>query len=132
MQILRRALEEPLRQLVINAGEDGSVVVQNVRRYQEEKKNLNIGYEVLSGEYVDMLEKGITDPAKVTRSALENAASIASMILTTEALITDIPEKEPAMPGGGPGMGGMDYSSKETLIIRRSAHSADLLIIRSD
>ncbi|MFL5735615.1 MAG: chaperonin GroEL [Chloroflexia bacterium] len=110
IQILRRALEEPLRQLVINAGEDGSVAVQNIRRYQIEQKNKNIGYEVLSGEYVDMLEKGITDPAKVTRSALENAASIASMILTTEALITDIPEKEPAMPGGGPGgMGGMDY-----------------------
>jgi len=110
VQILRRALEEPLRQLVINAGEDGSVAVQNIRRYQIERKNKNIGYEVLSGEYVDMLEKGITDPAKVTRSALENAASIASMILTTEALITDIPEKEPAMPGGGPGgMGGMDY-----------------------
>ena len=106
--ILRRALEEPLRQLAINAGEDGSVVVQNVRRYQIEKKNKNIGFEVLSGEYVDMLEKGITDPAKVTRSALENAASIASMILTTEALVSDIPEKEPAMPPGG-GMGGMDY-----------------------
>ncbi len=109
--ILRRALEEPLRQLAINAGEDGSVVVQNVRRLQKEKNDKNIGYEVLSDSYVDMLEKGITDPAKVTRSALENASSIAAMILTTEALITDIPEKEPAMPGGG-GMGGgmgMDY-----------------------
>jgi chaperonin GroEL len=111
VQIVRRALEEPLRQLAINAGEDGSVVVQNVRRLQEEKKNKNLGYEVLSGEYVDLLEKGITDPAKVVRSALENASSIAGMILTTEALITDIPEKEPAMPGGGGGMGmgGMDY-----------------------
>jgi chaperonin GroEL len=111
VQIVRRSLEEPLRQLAINAGEDGSVVVQNVRRLQEEKKSKNLGYEVLSGEYVDLLEKGITDPAKVVRSALENASSIASMILTTEALITDIPEKEPAMPGGGGGMGmgGMDY-----------------------
>ena len=110
VQILRRALEEPLRQLVANAGENGSVAIQNIRRYQAEKNNKNIAFEVMSGEYVDMLEKGITDPAKVTRSALENAASIASMILTTEALITDIPEKEPAMPPGGMGgMGGMDY-----------------------
>jgi chaperonin GroEL len=111
VQIVRRALEEPLRQLSINAGEDGSVVVQNVRRLQKEQKNPNLGFEVLTGEYVDLLEKGITDPAKVVRSALENASSIASMILTTEALITDIPEKEPAMPGGGMGGmgGGMDY-----------------------
>jgi len=107
VQIVRRSLEEPLRQLSINAGEDGSVVVQNVRRLQKEKKNPNLGYEVLSGEYVDLLEKGITDPAKVVRSALENASSIAAMILTTEALITDIPEKESAMPGGPGGMGGM-------------------------
>jgi len=85
------------------------VVVQNVRRLQTEKGNMNLGYEVLGNDYVDLLEKGITDPAKVVRSALENASSIASMILTTEALITDIPEKEPAMPAGGPGMGGMDY-----------------------
>ena len=105
--IVRRALEEPLRQLAINAGEDGSVVVQNVRRMQQEKNDTNYGYEVLSGEYVNLVEKGITDPAKVVRSALENASSISAMILTTEALITDIPEKEPAMPGGGPGMGGM-------------------------
>jgi chaperonin GroEL len=111
VQIVRRALEEPLRQLAINAGEDGSVVVQNVRRLQVEKNSKTLGYEVISNDYVDLLEKGITDPAKVVRSALENASSIASMILTTEALITDIPEKEPAMPGGGGGMGmgGMDY-----------------------
>jgi chaperonin GroEL len=109
--IVRRALEEPLRQLAINAGEDGSVVVQNVRRVQKEKNDTNFGYEVLSNDYVNLVEAGITDPAKVVRSALENASSIAAMILTTEALITDIPEKEPAMPGGGPGMGmgGMDY-----------------------
>ncbi len=109
VQIVRRALEEPLRQLAINAGEDGSVVVQNVLRLQKDQKNPNLGYEVLSNDYVDLLNMGITDPAKVVRSALENASSIASMILTTEALITDIPEREPAMPGGGPGMGGMDY-----------------------
>ncbi len=104
--IVRRALEEPLRQLAFNAGEDGSVVVQNVRRLQREQNNPNIGYEVLSGEYVDLVQKGITDPAKVVRSALENASSIASMILTTEALITDIPEEKPATPGMG---GGMEY-----------------------
>ena len=104
--IVRRALEEPLRQLAFNAGEDGSVVVQNVRRLQKEQNNPNIGYEVLSGEYVDLVQKGITDPAKVVRSALENASSIASMILTTEALITDIPEEKPATPGMG---GGMEY-----------------------
>jgi chaperonin GroEL len=111
VQIVKRALEEPLRQLAINAGEDGSVVVQNVRRVQKEKESANFGFEVLSGEYVNLLEKGITDPAKVVRSALENASSIASMILTTEALVTDIPEKESAMPGGPGmgGMGGMDY-----------------------
>jgi len=110
VQIVRRALEEPLRQLAINAGEDGSVVVQNVRRIQKEKNSTNFGYEVLSNDYVDLVAAGITDPAKVVRSALENASSIAAMILTTEALITDIPEKEPAMPAGGMGgMGGMDY-----------------------
>ncbi|MCL4487500.1 MAG: chaperonin GroEL [Chloroflexi bacterium] len=93
VQILRRALEEPLRQLAENAGQDGAVVVGDVRRLQREQSNPNIGFEVMSEEYGDMLEKGIIDPAKVVRSALENAASIAAMILTTEALITDIPEK---------------------------------------
>ncbi len=107
VQIVRRALEEPLRQLAINAGEDGSVVVQNVRRMQKEKDSTNFGFEVLSGDYVDLIKTGITDPAKVVRSALENASSIAAMILTTEALITDIPEKESGMPGGAGGMGGM-------------------------
>jgi chaperonin GroEL len=107
VQIVRRALEEPLRQLAINAGEDGSVVVQNVRRMQKEKDSTNFGFEVLSGDYVDLIKTGITDPAKVVRSALENASSIAAMILTTEALITDIPEKESSMPGGAGGMGGM-------------------------
>lgn len=100
IQILRRALEEPLRQLAENAGQDGAVIVQNVRREQKEKSNSNIGFDVLGEDYGDMVEKGIIDPAKVTRSALENAASIAAMILTTEALVTDIPEKEkaPAAP----------------------------------
>jgi len=101
--ILRRALEEPLRQLAVNGGRDGSVVVDGVRRAQKEQgNNKNIGYNVLTDTYVDMVDAGIVDPAKVTRSALQNATSIAAMILTTEALITDMPEKEkpaaPAMP----------------------------------
>ncbi len=98
VQILKRALEEPLRQLAENAGQDGAVVVNDVRRLQKEQNNPNIGFEVISEEYGDMLEKGIIDPAKVVRSALENAASIAAMILTTEALITDIPERENPTP----------------------------------
>jgi chaperonin GroEL len=99
--IVRRALEEPMRQLAINAGRDGAVVVENVRREQKQKKNRHIGYDVLKNEYVDMIATGIIDPVKVTRSAVENAASIGAMILTTEALITDIPEKEKA-PAGPP------------------------------
>jgi chaperonin GroEL len=104
--ILRIALETPLKKIVSNAGQDGGVIINNVRRMQDEKKNFNIGFDVMKGEYVDMITSGIIDPVKVTRGALENAASIAAMILTTEALITDIPEEEkaPAMPPGG-----MDY-----------------------
>jgi chaperonin GroEL len=94
--ILRRALEEPMRGIVENAGMDGAVVVETVRRLHDEQKNQSIGYDVLAQDYGDMLKKGIIDPAKVTRSAVENAASIAAMILTTEALITEIPEKEKA------------------------------------
>ncbi|MHB1132711.1 MAG: chaperonin GroEL [Chloroflexota bacterium] len=93
--MLRRALEEPMRMIVANAGMEGSVVVEMVRRLQGEKGK-NVGYDVLNNDYGDLLEKGIIDPAKVTRSALENAASVAGMILTTEALITDLPEKTPA------------------------------------
>ena len=98
--IVRKALEVPLRKIAENAGKDGSVILQEVRRAQKSKKNPNIGYNVLSEIYVDMVKDGVIDPAKVTRGALENAASIAAMILTTEALITDIPEKEglPAAP----------------------------------
>ena len=99
--IVRKALEAPLRKIVENSGKDGAVVLQEVRRTQKSKKNLNIGYNVISEEYVDMVEDGVIDPAKVTRGALENAASIAAMILTTEALITDIPENE-GMPAGPP------------------------------
>jgi chaperonin GroEL len=99
VKIVRAALETPMEGISENAGMDGAVVIETVRRKQEEAKNKNIGYDVLSGEYVDMVEAGIIDPAKVTKGALENAASIAAMILTTEALITDVPEKDrPAPP----------------------------------
>lgn len=106
VQIMRRALEAPMRRIAANAGQDGAVIVQSVRAKQAEKGNPRIGYDVLKGEFVDMIEAGIIDPAKVTRGALENAASIASMILTTEALITDVKEDEKPTPGGG---GGMDF-----------------------
>jgi chaperonin GroEL len=109
VNILRRALEEPLRAIATNAGRDGAVIIDQVRRKQAEKNDTNLGYEVLGDTFVNMLEAGITDPAKVTRSAVANATSIAGMILTTEALITDMPEKESPMPGGPGGMGGMDY-----------------------
>ncbi|MCJ7733362.1 MAG: chaperonin GroEL [Anaerolineales bacterium] len=105
VKIVRKALEFPLRMIADNAGKDGAVILENVRRYQIERKNINIGYDVLKEEYVDMVEAGVIDPAKVTRGALENAASIAAMILTTEALIADEPRDESDMPPGG--MGGM-------------------------
>ncbi len=103
--IMRRALEEPMRRIAANAGQDGAVIIDTVRRMSKEKDNKNIGYNVLTGNFEDMVKSGIIDPAKVTRSAVENAASIAAMILTTDALITDIPEKNPApmMPPGGGG-----------------------------
>jgi len=110
VSILRRALEEPIRQIARNAGEDGAVVIDNVRRAQREKNDPNIGYNVMTGEYGNMLQLGVPDPVKVTRSAVQNAVSIAGMILTTDALITDVPDEKPAMPmggGGGGGMGGM-------------------------
>jgi chaperonin GroEL len=105
VSIVEAALEAPMRKISANAGQDGAVILENVRRSQDETTNKNIGYDVLSGEYSDMIEIGIIDPAKVTRGALENAASIAAMILTTEALITDLPEEEgaAAMPPMPPG-----------------------------
>jgi chaperonin GroEL len=99
--IVRKALEVPLRKISENAGKEGSVILEEVRRTQKSKKNLNIGYNVISENFVDMVKDGVIDPAKVTRGALENAASIAAMILTTEALITDVPEKE-GPPGPPP------------------------------
>jgi chaperonin GroEL len=97
VNIVRKSLEVPMRKIAQNAGKEGSVILENVRREQAEKGNLNIGFNVLSEEFVDMVEDGVIDPAKVTRGALENAASIAAMILTTEALITDIPEEDKPM-----------------------------------
>ncbi|GAP08758.1 MAG TPA: chaperonin GroEL [Anaerolinea thermolimosa] len=96
VNIVRKALEVPMRKIAENAGKDGSVVVENVRQHQKAEKSKYIGYDVLKDEYLDLVKDGVIDPAKVTRGALENAASIAAMILTTEALITDVPEKEKA------------------------------------
>jgi chaperonin GroEL len=105
--IVRRAIEAPLRQLADNAGQEGALIVQEVK-----KGKGNEGYNVATGAYEDLVKAGVVDPTKVTRSALQNASSISGLLLTTEALVTEIPEKEkaPAMPGGGMGgMGGMDY-----------------------
>jgi chaperonin GroEL len=106
-KIVKRALEEPIRQIAENAGLDGAVIAD-----QAKKEKKGVGFDAAKMEWVDMVKAGIIDPAKVTRSALQNAASIASLLLTTECAITDIPEKKeaPAMPPGGMGgMGGMDY-----------------------
>jgi len=107
--ILRKALEMPLRKIAENAGMDGAVLLADVRRKQAEADSKLIGYDVMSGEFRDMLKAGIIDPAKVTKGALLNAASVAAMVLSTEALITDIPEPEKPMPAGGGGGMGMDY-----------------------
>ena len=101
VQIVMKALEEPVKQIAINAGLEGAVIVDKVKAAKP-----GIGYDVLSETCVDMIASGIVDPAKVTRSALQNAASVASILLTTEAVVADIPEPEPAAPAGG-GMGGM-------------------------
>ena len=106
--IIRRAIEQPLRTLADNAGQEGALIVQEVK-----KRSGSEGYNVATGEYVDLIKAGVVDPAKVTRSALQNAASISGLLLTTEALITELPKNEtqPAMPqdGGMGGMGGMGY-----------------------
>jgi chaperonin GroEL len=102
---VRRALEEPLRQIVANAGEEGAIVVGKIR----ESKENNFGYNALTNKFEDLVKAGVIDPTKVTRSALQNAGSIAALMLTTEALVSEIPDdkKESAMPHGGGGMGGM-------------------------
>jgi chaperonin GroEL len=102
--IIKRALEEPIRQIVNNTGLDGSVVVEKVKNAKE----ANYGFDAQTEEYVDMLKAGIIDPTKVTRYALQNASSVASLMLTTSVMITELPEEKPEappMPGGG--MGGM-------------------------
>ena len=105
VDIVKRAIEEPTRALAENAGVEGSIVVQELK-----KRKGNDGYNVSTGEYEDLVKAGVVDPKKVTRTALQNAASIAGLLLTTECLITEVPEKEkPAPAGHGPGMGGMDY-----------------------
>src|SRR5436190_11207557 len=103
ISIVRRALEEPLRQIVQNAGKEGAVVVDRVRS----DKNDNFGFNAQTEEYEDLVKAGVIDPAKVTRTALQNAASIAGLMLTTEAMVSEIPEEDKApMPGGMGGMGG--------------------------
>ena len=102
-RIIAKALEAPIRQIAANAGLDGSVVLENVK-----KANKGTGFDAYKEEYVDMIAAGILDPAKVTRSALENASSVAAMVLTTESLVADKPEPPaPPAPGGDMGMGGM-------------------------
>jgi chaperonin GroEL len=103
--IVRRALEEPIKQIAANAGLEGGVVIEKVRGM-----DTGTGLNAATGEYQDMLKAGIIDPTKVTRSALQNAASIAALFLTTEAVVAEKPEKAPAMPAGGmPGGGDMDF-----------------------
>lgn len=103
MQIVLRALEEPMRQIAANAGLEGSVIVEKIK----EQNDRNFGYDAAKNEYGDMVKKGIIDPTKVTRSALQNAASISALLLTTESIVADIPEETPAMPMGGGAPGGM-------------------------
>jgi chaperonin GroEL len=108
LEIVRRAVEAPLRQLADNAGQEGALIVQEVK-----KRSGNEGYDVAANQYTDLLKAGIVDPTKVARTALQNASSISGLLLTTEALVTELPEKEKPLPAGGPGgmggMGGMDY-----------------------
>jgi chaperonin GroEL len=104
LEIIRRAIEEPMRWIATNAGHEGSIVVSKVK----EQKNADEGFNAATDTYEDMVKAGVIDPAKVVRSALQNASSIASLLLTTEALVSEIPEEQKEhAPAGGPGMGGM-------------------------
>ena len=106
--LVKRALQEPIRQIVNNAGDEGSVVVGKIL----ENSNPNFGYNAQTGEYGDLITMGVVDPVKVVRTALQDAASVASLLITTEAMIAEVPkDAAPAMPGGGGmgGMGGMDF-----------------------
>jgi chaperonin GroEL len=107
VEIVRKALQTPARQIATNAGEDGSVIVGKIL----EKDQYSYGFDAQNGEYGNLVTKGIIDPTKVVRAALQNAASVAGLLITTEAMVAEIPKKgggAPAMPGGG-GMGGMDF-----------------------
>src|SRR6195256_980283 len=104
VDIVRKAISWPARQIAINAGEDGSIIIGKIL----EKDTYAYGYDAPSGEYVNMMSKGIIDPTKVVRAALQGAASVAGLLITTEAMVADVPKKQStAMPGGG--MGGMDF-----------------------
>ena len=105
INIIRRVLEDPLRAIAENAGVDGSIVIDKVRTNSDQ----NYGYNAESNEYGDLIKMGVVDPVKVTRFALQNAASVAGLLLTTDVLITDIPEKKPAAPAMPGGMGGGDF-----------------------
>jgi len=105
VKIVKRALEEPVRQIAENAGLEGSVIVERLKN-----EKVGVGYNAVNGKFEDMIDAGIVDPTKVTRSALQNAASVSALLLTTEAVVADKPEDNPApaaAPAGGPGMGGM-------------------------
>ena len=102
INIIVRALEEPMRQIATNAGLEGSVIIEKVKN-----SDAGVGYDALHNEYINMIKAGVVDPTKVTRSALQNAASVAATFLTTEAAVADIPAPEPKMPGGAAGMDGM-------------------------
>ena len=108
VDIVRKALSYPARQIALNAGEDGSVVVGKIL----EKEQYSYGFDAQTGDYINMMSKGIIDPTKVVRAALHNAASVAGLLITTEAMVAEMPKDKPAMPmggGGGGGMGGMDF-----------------------
>ena len=108
INIVLKALEAPIRQIVENSGVEGSIVVGKIL----ENKSQTYGFDAQTEEYVDMIEAGIVDPAKVVRTALQDAASVAGLLITTEAMVAELPKDKPAMPmggGGGGGMGGMDF-----------------------
>jgi chaperonin GroEL len=104
VEIVRKAIQAPARQIALNAGEDGSIIVGKIL----EKDQYSFGFDAQSGEYVDMLKKGIIDPTKVVRSAIQGASSVAALLITTEAMIAEVPKKKDAMPAMPPG-GGMDF-----------------------
>jgi chaperonin GroEL len=102
---VRRAIQTPARQIALNAGEDGSVIVGKIL----EKRDYAYGYDAQNGEYGDMFKLGIVDPTKVVRAALQDAASVAGLLITTEAMVAELPKKKGPAPGPGAGMGDMDY-----------------------